>query len=113
MKYRRVKDVIERIAGESGDLVRPVLPAAHPFAYRNKMAVPAGLVKEKRRSAATGREAMTSYRFPPVLSRKKKITACFNLPGGLWRSMGFPSMMKRHGKEACAMYWGAWVMAER
>lgn len=45
MKYRRVKDVIERIAGESGKLVRPVLPAAHPFAYRNKMAVPAGLVK--------------------------------------------------------------------
>ena len=29
MKYRRVKDVIERIAGESGDLVKPVLPAAH------------------------------------------------------------------------------------
>ena len=47
MKYRRVKDVIERIAGESGKLVRPVLPAAHPFAYRNKMAVPAGLVKGK------------------------------------------------------------------
>ena len=47
MKYRRVKDVIERIAGESGNLVRPVLPAAHPFAYRNKMAVPAGLVKGK------------------------------------------------------------------
>lgn len=47
MKYRRVKDVIERIAGESGDLVKPVLPAAHPFAYRNKMAVPAGLVKGK------------------------------------------------------------------
>ena len=47
MKYRRVKDVIERIAGESGKLVRPVLPAVHPFAYRNKMAVPAGLVKGK------------------------------------------------------------------
>ena len=46
MKYRRVKDVIERIAGESGKLVRPVLPA-DPFAYRNKMAVPAGLVKGK------------------------------------------------------------------
>lgn len=45
VKYRRVKDVIERIAGESGKLVRPVLPAAHSFAYRNKMAVPAGLVK--------------------------------------------------------------------
>ena len=45
MKYRHVKDVIERIAGESGNLVRPVLPAAHSFAYRNKMAVPAGLVK--------------------------------------------------------------------
>ena len=47
MKYRRVKDVIKRIAGESGDLVKPVFPAAHPFAYRNKMAVPAGLVKGK------------------------------------------------------------------
>ena len=65
MKYRRVKDVIERIAGESGDLVRPVLPAAHPFAYRNKMAVPAGLVKGK---AALGCYRRGSHDIIPVSS---------------------------------------------
>ena len=65
VKYRRVKDVIERIAGESGDLVRPVLPAAHPFAYRNKMAVPAGLVKGK---AALGCYRQGSHDIIPVSS---------------------------------------------
>ena len=65
MKYRRVKDVIERIAGESGNLVRPVLPAAHPFAYRNKMAVPAGLVKGK---AALGCYRQGSHDIIPVSS---------------------------------------------
>lgn len=65
MKYRRVKDVIERIAGESGDLVKPVLPAAHPFAYRNKMAVPAGLVKRK---AALGCYRQGSHDIIPVSS---------------------------------------------
>ena len=65
MKYRRVKDVIERIAGELGDLVRPVLPAAHPFAYRNKMAVPAGLVKGK---AALGCYRQGSHDIIPVSS---------------------------------------------
>ena len=65
MKYRRVKDVIERIAGESGDLVRPVLPAAHPFAYRNKMAVPAGLVKGK---SALGCYRQGSHDIIPVSS---------------------------------------------
>lgn len=65
IKYRRVKDVIERIAGESGDLVRPVLPAAHPFAYRNKMAVPAGLVKGK---AALGCYRQGSHDIIPVSS---------------------------------------------
>ena len=44
VKYRRVRSVIERIAKEAGELVLPVLPAAHPFHYRNKMAVPAGMV---------------------------------------------------------------------
>ena len=44
VKYRRVRSVIERIAKEEGELVLPVLPAAHPFHYRNKMAVPAGMV---------------------------------------------------------------------
>lgn len=65
MKYRRVKDVIERIAGESGDLVKPVLPAVHPFAYRNKMAVPAGLVKGK---AALGCYRQGSHDIIPVSS---------------------------------------------
>ena len=65
MKYRRIKDVIERIAGESGDLVRPVLPAAHPFAYRNKIAVPAGLVKGK---AALGCYRQGSHDIIPVSS---------------------------------------------
>ena len=65
MKYRRVKDVIERIAGESGNLVRPVLPAAHPFAYRNKMVVPAGLVKGK---AALGCYRQGSHDIIPVSS---------------------------------------------
>ena len=65
MKYCRVKDVIERIAGESGDLVKPVLPAAHPFAYRNKMAVPAGLVKGK---AALGCYRQGSHDIIPVSS---------------------------------------------
>ena len=65
MKYRRVKDVIERIADESGDLVKPVLPAAHPFAYRNKMAVPAGLVKGK---AALGCYRQGSHDIIPVSS---------------------------------------------
>ena len=65
MKYRRVKDVIKRIAGESGDLVKPVLPAAHPFAYRNKMAVPAGLVKGK---AALGCYRQGSHDIIPVSS---------------------------------------------
>ena len=65
MKYRRVKDVIERIAGESGKLVRPVLPAAHPFAYRNKMAVPAGLVKGE---AALGCYRQGSHDIIPVSS---------------------------------------------
>jgi 23S rRNA (uracil-5-)-methyltransferase rumA len=65
MKYRRVKDVIERIAGESGDLVKPVLPAAHLFAYRNKMAVPAGLVKRK---AALGCYRQGSHDIIPVSS---------------------------------------------
>ena len=65
MKYRHVKDVIERIAGESGNLVRPVLPAAHSFAYRNKMAVPAGLVKGE---AALGCYRQGSHDIIPVSS---------------------------------------------
>lgn len=39
---RRVESVLERIGGYPASLVRPVLGAADPFHYRNKMAVPAG-----------------------------------------------------------------------
>ena len=45
IKHHSVVSVIERIAGEDGSLVEPVIPAAHPFGYRNKMAIPAGFVK--------------------------------------------------------------------
>lgn len=45
IKHRSVVNVIERIAGEDGALVADVIPAAHPFGYRNKMAIPAGFVK--------------------------------------------------------------------
>ncbi len=41
-KRRRVADVLARIGGYPSALVRPVLPAVHPFGYRNKMAVPVG-----------------------------------------------------------------------
>lgn len=40
MKEQRVRDVVSRIGGFSEDLVLPVLPAEHPWNYRNKMAVP-------------------------------------------------------------------------
>ena len=45
INHHSVVSVIERIAGEDGSLVEPVIPAAHPFGYRNKMAIPAGFVK--------------------------------------------------------------------
>lgn len=45
IKHHSVVSVIERIAGEDGSLVESVIPAAHPFGYRNKMAIPAGFVK--------------------------------------------------------------------
>lgn len=41
IKYKRVRDVIRRIAGIDRDVVRPVIPAATPYGYRNKMAAPA------------------------------------------------------------------------
>ncbi len=40
-KENRVREVVSRLGGFSGDLVLPVKKAAHPFGYRNKMAVPA------------------------------------------------------------------------
>ncbi|MGN0955395.1 23S rRNA (uracil(1939)-C(5))-methyltransferase RlmD, partial [Dialister sp.] len=40
VKEQRVRDVVSRIGGFSEDLVLPVLPAEHPWNYRNKMAVP-------------------------------------------------------------------------
>lgn len=39
---RLVRNVVERIGGYGPDIVRPVLAAADPFHYRNKMAVPVG-----------------------------------------------------------------------
>ena len=44
IKYRRVKDVITRIGGLSEEIVLPVLPAVHPWNYRNKMTAPVGSV---------------------------------------------------------------------
>lgn len=40
VKEQRVRDVVSRIGGFSEALVLPVLPAEHPWNYRNKMAVP-------------------------------------------------------------------------
>ncbi|MDY6084188.1 MAG: 23S rRNA (uracil(1939)-C(5))-methyltransferase RlmD [Dialister sp.] len=40
-KHKRVRDVIRRIGGIDRDVVRPVIPAASPYGYRNKMAAPA------------------------------------------------------------------------
>lgn len=41
-KWQRVAGVITKIAGCPSSLVAPVIPAAHPFGYRNKMAAPVG-----------------------------------------------------------------------
>ena len=43
MKRQRVIDTVTRIGGADGNrLVRPVIPADHPFGYRNKMMLPVG-----------------------------------------------------------------------
>ena len=44
LKEKRVKDVVSRLGGFSEDLVLPILPADHPWNYRNKMAVPVSQV---------------------------------------------------------------------
>ena len=42
LKTQKVKDVIERIAGDDPNLVRPALGPANPWQYRNKMQMPVG-----------------------------------------------------------------------
>lgn len=42
VKWQRVAGVITKIGGYPSELVAPVLPAADPFGYRNKMAAPVG-----------------------------------------------------------------------
>lgn len=46
VKRRHVQAAVQRIGGYSPDIVLPVLAAADPFHYRNKMAVPAGMGKD-------------------------------------------------------------------
>lgn len=41
-KRKRAAGAVSRIGGYPENLVLPVIPAPHPFGYRNKMAVPAG-----------------------------------------------------------------------
>ena len=41
-KRKRAAGAVSRIGGYPESLVLPVIPAPHPFGYRNKMAVPAG-----------------------------------------------------------------------
>lgn len=41
-KRKRAAAAVSRIGGYPESLVLPVIPAPHPFGYRNKMAVPAG-----------------------------------------------------------------------
>ncbi len=41
-KWKRTADAVTKIGGYSADLVRPVIAAPAPFAYRNKMAMPVG-----------------------------------------------------------------------
>ena len=54
VKRKRVADVLSRIGGYPAAFVHPVIGAAHPVSYRNKMAVPAGFSK--------GRPALGYYR---------------------------------------------------
>ena len=113
IKYRRVKDVIERIAGESGNLVRPVLPAAHPFAYRNKMAVPAGLVKGK---AALGCYRQGSHDIIPVSScaiQKEENNRLLRFARRFIEKYGISVYDEKTRKGSLRHVLGVWVMAER
>lgn len=64
-KRRRVMDTISRIAGESPELVRPVMAAPHPFGYRNKMMIP---VRSRNGRAEAGYYALGSHDIAPVSS---------------------------------------------
>ena len=44
IKERRVRDVMRRIGRYEEEIVLPILGAAHPWNYRNKMAVPVSQV---------------------------------------------------------------------
>ncbi len=63
VKERRVKDVMSRIGGVSEDLVKPVIGAAHPWAYRNKMAIPAA---EAKGGALLGYYRQGSHQVIPI-----------------------------------------------
>lgn len=54
VKRKRVADVLSRIGGYPAAVVHPVIGAADPVSYRNKMAVPVGFAK--------GRPALGYYR---------------------------------------------------
>lgn len=60
---RLVRNVVERIGGYDVDIVRPVLAAADPFHYRNKMAVPVGKGKD---GAVLGYYRQGSHAIVPV-----------------------------------------------
>ncbi len=65
MKQQRVTDAVVRIGGGSGDCIRPILGAAHPWNYRNKMMIPTGGVKGH---VQAGFYAAGSHRIVPTES---------------------------------------------
>ena len=63
IKERRVRDVMSRIGGVSEDLVKPIIGAAHPWHYRNKMAIPAA---EGEKGAVLGYYRQGSHQVIPI-----------------------------------------------
>lgn len=63
IKERRVKDVMVRIGGSQEELVRPVIGAAHPWNYRNKMAIP---VSQVTGGAVLGYYRQGSHQVVPI-----------------------------------------------
>ncbi len=64
-KWQRAAGAVSRIGGYPAEIVRPVLPAPHPFGYRNKMAVPVGRVGGRTR---LGYYRQGSHAIIPTLS---------------------------------------------
>lgn len=64
-KWQHATGAVSKIGGYPTDIVRPVLAASHPFGYRNKMAVPAGLVHGRAR---LGYYRQGSHAIIPTLS---------------------------------------------